>query len=741
MEYLRRRIIMQRLSLRTQLFVSMVVLLIIAIGGIGILNYTMAKRALQKSLEDQIDSIVDLSYSFLRHEIYVLSIHYLKGINTSATRTVSETLRQIRNKKMKENEALTFLRRSLLSIPVGKTGYPAILNGQGEVVLHPKLPAGTNLSSFEFIQETLKKKEGIVFYSWKNPGEKQAREKVLYTSYIPEKDWYIVSTAYVDEFAEMIDLSSFQQKFESLGSLKNLRIFLMDSRGLILSHPTIARGTLFSTTVKEGEEILTSIVSTGNGFISYTIEDTEGQSTPVFAYFKTLNYLSSQWILVAEVPKQNIENSTLQFRLINSTVIFVAFLLMLIIGFWISKSIQKSLKSIQTKLENISSGTEKADLSRRIEIQMHNEIGAIANLMNRFLDKINRDLLSVRETSLLLKNSTAQSQKIMEKTIKQSLESIKNKIIQIDYSTENATSGIEELTANLEEMSRSIQSIMHNMERQASAVEESASSIEEMVRNIENITATTMKSQAISNNLNNVAQEGGEAVKQAISSIKEVSEYSQQIRKMLQIISNIAKQTNLLAMNAAIEAAHAGEAGKGFAIVAEEIRRLSEDTNKNAREIGEVINVIVDRIEQSVKLSEKAGIGLDMIMAYSQQNAQMSNQVNIAMSEQNHGAKEILASTHEIVKITEEVKIAITEQNAATQDFGEAVRGLRDLSLENKRLIQDHLNDLNTLLSGLEDIQKIMNEVVSHTNSLDHLLGSFILREEHQGTEIHALEN
>ncbi|URA09927.1 methyl-accepting chemotaxis protein [Thermospira aquatica] len=731
---------MQRFSLRLQLFVGMITLFIISIGGIGVLNYIMAQQSLQKSLEDHIDSVIDLSYNFLNREIVAISGNYLKGVTFSARHSVSAILQDVKNKKIKEKDAMNLVKRYLFSIPIGKTGYPAILNGKGEVVLHPKLPAGTNLSSFDFIQEALKKKEGIVFYSWKNPGEQQAREKFLYVSYIPEKDWYFCSTAYIDEFSDMVELSSLRGAFKITGDLKDVKVFLMDEHGFILFHPTLSTGTFFSNVVQDGENILTSIVSTGNGFISYTINDTEGKSTPVFAYFKTLKLSSTQWILVAELPKQTIQQLTFQFRLINMTVIVVAFILMLIISFWLTKSIQNSLKNIQTKLENISSGTEKADLSRRIEIQMHNEIGTIASLMNRFLDKINNDLLSVRETSLFLKNATVQSQEIMEKTLKQSLESIKNKVIQIDFSTENATSGIEELTANLEEMSRSIQSIMHNMEQQASAVEESASSIEEMVRNIENITATTMKSQAISTNLNNVAQEGGEAVKKAISSIKEVSEYSQQIRKMLQIISNIAKQTNLLAMNAAIEAAHAGEAGKGFAIVAEEIRRLSEDTNKNAREIGEVINVIVDRIEQSVKLSEKAGIGLDMILTYSQQNNQMINQINLAMSEQNQGAKEILASTHEIVKITEEVKIAITEQNTATQDFGDAVRGLRDLSLENKKIIQDHLNDLNTLLNGIEEIQKILNEVVSHTNSLDHLLGSFILKEKHHGIDAHALE-
>lgn len=718
---------MQRLSLRFQLLIGMGILLILSVGGIGFLNYSVALSSLKKSLESQMDSIADISYNFIEEEAKTVSSHYLQGIAMVASQMVRENIILVNRRKLKEVDAQISLRRALLSFSIGKSGYLAILDGKGSVVFHPKLPPGTNFSSFDFIQEVLHKKEGVVFYSWRNPGETTARPKVLYTTYFPEKDWYLVATVYTEELSDIIDTSTFGKIFSSSGGLKDITTFLFTTKGEIVSHPTLPHGSnILSLTSSDGKAIFQQMIETGNGIIQYSIfDEKQNKNISYIAYYKKL--ASFPWVIVVQAPQSFLAQRTVQLRTVNFTIIFVAFLVMLIVVFFLSKSLQTSLKNIQSKLENLTSGTEKADLTRRIEIQARNEIGKIASLINNFLDKINHDLISVRQTSQTLQQATKQSQEIMEQRIKQTLESIKNKIIQIDYSTENATSGIEELTANLEEMSRSIQSIMNNMERQASAVEESASSIEEMVRNIENITATTIKSQTISNNLNNVAQEGGEAVKQAIASIKEVSEYSQQIMKMLQIISNIAKQTNLLAMNAAIEAAHAGEAGKGFAIVAEEIRRLSEDTNKNAREIGEVVNAILERITNSVKLSEKAGIGLDMIMAYSQQNVQIANQITIAMSEQNHGAKEILTSTHDMVKITEEVKLAITEQNTATQDFSDALRGLRDAAIENKQIIQEHLKDLANLLESVEAIQSILGQVSSFSNSLEALLGEFIL--------------
>ncbi len=247
------------------------------------------------------------------------------------------------------------------------------------------------------------------------------------------------------------------------------------------------------------------------------------------------------------------------------------------------------------------------------------------------------------------------------------------------------------------------------------------------------------KPRDLSNNLNNVANEGGTAVKNSIQSIKEVAEYSQQIMKLLGLISNIAKQTNLLAMNAAIEAAHAGEAGKGFAIVADEIRRLSEDTNKNAKDIGDVVGTIVSRIDDSVKLAEKAGLGLDMITTFSGQNVQVIQQLSIAMAEQNNGAKEILKATQDMVKITDEVKVSMSEQKRATDEFNSALIELRNQSIDNKESIKKHIVNLNELILSLDEMNKIIVENLKQANLLQNVVTRFVLedkKEEQTGLKL-----
>jgi methyl-accepting chemotaxis protein len=416
----------------------------------------------------------------------------------------------------------------------------------------------------------------------------------------------------------------------------------------------------------------------------------------------------------------------------NSTIIFLIVLTLLgmalaiLMGAYNTRSIFSSFNKLNDIVKDIAEG--EGDLTKRINIHSGDEIGLLSNNFDHFISKLNDDILQVEKASASLKLSSDESKSIVEEKIQNNVDGIKKSINQINSQTENATSGIEELTATLEEMARNIDSIMNNMVKQAAAVEEGASSIEEMVRNIENTASLSKKTSEISVNLNNVSIEGGSAVKTSIKSIKEVAEYSQQILKLLGLITNIAKQTNLLAMNAAIEAAHAGEAGKGFAIVADEIRRLSEDTNKNARDISDVVATIVSKIDDSVKIADKAGIGLDMITAYSQQNAQIINQLSVAMSEQNNGATEILQSTQEIVKITEEVKFSITEQKNATDEFSHAIRELRDLSIDNQEVIKLHTKNVGELMEALESVKRIIIANQEQAQILHNVVDRFVLK-------------
>jgi DNA-binding LacI/PurR family transcriptional regulator len=249
--------------------------------------------------------------------------------------------------------------------------------------------------------------------------------------------------------------------------------------------------------------------------------------------------------------------------------------------------------------------------------------------------------------------------------------SLKGEILirQIKNNSKNLIEGVENLTATLEEMNRNIEAITNNMVKQAGAVENGADAIEKMAKNIENVTAMSKKFNDNSSRLNTISNEGNTSVKNSVESVKDVADNSQQILELLDMIRGIAGQINLLAMNAAIEAAHAGTYGKGFSVVADEIRKLAESTNDSIKNIESVVHSVVGLINNSVLLSEKTVANFEMITTYTNQNKETADQLNNALIEQDKGAKSILDATHKLVMITAEVKEAILEQKKGMEDL------------------------------------------------------------------------
>lgn len=538
----------------------------------------------------------------------------------------------------------------------------------------------------------------------------------------------IVNGRFVGSLGIDLLLSRFQNQIQNLSPYPGSKSFLI-SHGLMIAaaQNTNRIGTsaldLFPKDSKIREKI-TSAISEGKTIDFIAVNPESGKKELFFFSPVGIGNTDTHWSLLMTVPV-----SVFYLNARNSYTLLTILILLLLITvsvtvLFMAKKIAQPILNVSEVMQDVVEG--EGDLTRRIETSSQDEIGNLANHFNALLARLNHDLSKVDQSAQNLKDGSTSARQRMEEG-SEHLTLITRSIGNIARQTENAASGIEQLTATVEEMARNIDSLMNSMSRQAASVEESASSIEEMARNIEQTAGMAEKTKDISKNLNQVAQEGSSAVNNSMTSIREVSEYSRQILKLLSLITNIAKQTNLLAMNAAIEAAHAGEAGKGFAIVADEIRRLSEDTNKNARDIGEVVGTIVSKIDESVKLSEKAGIGLEMITAYSQQNVKVISQLSLALSEQKNGAQEILKSTEDLVRITEEVKLSMTEQKKATDEFSHALADLRDEVIQNKDHLIEHSSSTAQLQGLIEEIRDQGLKNQENAEQLGHLVSRFKL--------------
>ncbi len=246
--------------------------------------------------------------------------------------------------------------------------------------------------------------------------------------------------------------------------------------------------------------------------------------------------------------------------------------------------------------------------------------------------------------------------------------------------TEEQKTAVKNASAVIEETVRSLDSISTNIENQSAAVSQLSSTIEEMTASIKSIAAVGRKAGELAKNLSQKAHSGGTAVSGTIDAIQSVRGFSEQIAEIVTMITDIAGRTNLLSMNAAIEAAHAGDAGKGFAVVAGEIRKLAENATESAEQISRLVKSVVRTINEAFDTGAQAVDRFGEIREDVEQTKSVVTEISGATEEQTRGTDEILKATSSLVAVSEGMRDAVARQRAANQEAGRAVRGLEAIA-------------------------------------------------------------
>ena len=353
-----------------------------------------------------------------------------------------------------------------------------------------------------------------------------------------------------------------------------------------------------------------------------------------------------------------------------------------ILGRGLAISISRPLRAADDLARRIVAG----DLMKGFEFQIgkrSDEIGTLASSLDTMRHDLAQsvggirssvgEILEVGQTLAVDMGKTAAA----VTQIKSTVESVENRMISQGSSVVETSATIDQIIKNIDLLNRQI-------EDQAAAVAQSSASIEEMVVNIRSVTKSVERLGNAFGQLLAASGDGKEKLNAVNSQIQEIAGQSERLFEANAVISDIADQTNLLAMNAAIEAAHAGEYGKGFAVVADEIRNLAEISASRSKEISVDISTIKSTIDSVVSSSDDAERSFTTVLDLIESLSTLEREIKQAMTEQSEGSKQVLEALNMINEITQRVRDGSSEMNVGSKAIGLEMRNLLDGSEELK---------------------------------------------------------
>jgi methyl-accepting chemotaxis protein len=382
-------------------------------------------------------------------------------------------------------------------------------------------------------------------------------------------------------------------------------------------------------------------------------------------------------------------------------IALIAIVIAMVIIYLVLSSTTKPIVMVADTLKDISEG--EGDLTKTVNINSKDEIGHLALYFNKTIQKIKDLVVLIKRQAGLLKeigNDLASNMTETAAAVNQitaNIQSSKGRVI-------NQSAGVTETNATMEQVIANINKLNGHVENQSRNVSQASSAIEEMVANINSVTNTLVNNAANVNTLKDASEVGRTGLQEVAMDIQEIARESEGLLEINTVMENIASQTNLLSMNAAIEAAHAGESGKGFAVVADEIRKLAESSGEQSKTIGIVLKKIAESIKKITVSTDNVLKRFEAIDTGVKTVSDQEENIRNAMEEQGEGSKQILQSAGSLNELTRQVQSGSEEMLNGSQ---EVIRESQNL----EKVTQEITGGMNEMANGADQINIAVNNV------------------------------
>lgn len=551
-----------------------------------------------------------------------------------------------------------------------------ILDSLGRVVVggDAGLPTGTIMTSLMVVREAMQNK---ISYTVENIDSVGYYILAAAPVYDLQGDGGIIGTVLVgfsmEEFPFLIQDS---YNVEST-------VFCGDTR----SETTIVdqAGNSLKGTVLDNSTILNSVLNQGQVYKGENRIQGEDYYSIYFPITCKNGVITGMMFIAKSIEKINaIRNNTL--KVIVPIAILTVTIFLTLCSFFM-KWIMTRINNVVAALKDMATG--EADLTKRVQLLHRDEIGNLAINFNEFCAKLQHIVAEIKQSKRDLETTGGDLAVSTENTVS-SISQIIGNLDSVHHQISGQNSTVESTATAVNQIMQEISRLNIMIEDQSAGIAEASSAVEEMMGNISSVNHSVDIMAESFGSLSQNAATGFAKQQDVNERILIIEKQSQMLREANMAISSIASQTNLLAMNAAIEAAHAGDAGRGFSVVADEIRKLSETSSVQSKTISSQLKNIQGSIAEVVQASTDASSALTVMSDKLKETDGLMSQIKLAMAEQDVGSRQI----REALRGMNESTVAVQGASKDISVRNEAILAEMDSLQESSRMMSQGMNEM-----------------------------------------------